>query len=294
MNIIAAKVNQLGNRLFTSAHIMASAQAHGQTVMNLSFGEYAEYFEGTCRDLFCRYPRRTTPAWLTNRTNRERLYRLVLRLANSLADGWLKGSTGRRLHVLRTGWQATYTRTDGTYDLHSEEFHRISRGMIFFQGPHFVDDIGIQQFKQQICEYFTPIQPIQARVTARMERLRQHADGVVGIHIRHGDYADFEGGRYFYSASIYAQHIRRMRDLLRGQRVKFLLCSDVAQNPEDFKGLEVEFAPGHMIEDLYLLAACDYIIGPPSTYNGWAGFFGNRKLYSIKDPGRAFQLSDFS
>lgn len=274
---------------------MASAQAHGQTVMNLSFGEYAEYFEGTCRDLFCCYPRRTiTLALLTNHTNRERLYRLVLRMANSLADGRLKGWKGRRLHVLRTGWHATYTRTDGTYDLHSEEFDRISRGIVFFQGPHFVDDTGIEQFKQQIFEYFTPIKPIQARIDVRMERIRQDADVVVGIHIRHGDYAGFEGGRYFYSASVYASHIRRMRDLLSSQRVKFLLCSDVAQNPEDFKGLEVEFAPGHIIEDLYLLAACDYIIGPPSTYNYWAGFFGNRKLYSIKDPGRAFSLSDFS
>ena len=32
--------------------------------------------------------------------------------------------------------------------------------------------------------------------------------------------------------------------------------------------------PGTEIGDLYSLAACDYIIGPPSTYTQWASFYG--------------------
>jgi hypothetical protein len=39
--------------------------------------------------------------------------------------------------------------------------------------------------------------------------------------------------------------------------------------------------PGHFIEDLYALASCDYIIGPPSTFSQWASFYGNVPRYMV-------------
>jgi hypothetical protein len=51
------------------------------------------------------------------------------------------------------------------------------------------------------------------------------------FNIRQGDYRNFEVGRYFYESHDYARLVK-----------------------------------GHFVEDLYALAACDYIIGPPSTY----------------------------
>jgi hypothetical protein len=39
----------------------------------------------------------------------------------------------------------------------------------------------------------------------------------------------------------------------------------------------------HFVEDLYLLSKCDYIMGPPSTFSGWASFYGNVPLYMLKE-----------
>ena len=32
-----------------------------------------------------------------------------------------------------------------------------------------------------------------------------------------------------------------------------------------------------------MFSECDYIVGPPSTYTGWASFMGKNKLYAISD-----------
>ena len=57
-----------------------------------------------------------------------------------------------------------------------------------------------------------------------------------------------------------------------GQRVSFLVCSDAQLKPTDFSDLQVRCGSGHIVEDLYGLAETDLVVGPPSTYSGWAAF----------------------
>jgi hypothetical protein len=51
------------------------------------------------------------------------------------------------------------------------------------------------------------------------------------------------------------------------------------------------------VGDLYALARCDYIMGPPSTYTQWASFYGNRPMLSLDGGDQRidrdkFQVSD--
>jgi len=48
-----------------------------------------------------------------------------------------------------------------------------------------------------------------------------------------------------------------------------------------------------MVEDLYALAECDYIIGPPSTYTLWASFYGDTPLWFMEHKGDIPDLSAF-
>jgi hypothetical protein len=50
---------------------------------------------------------------------------------------------------------------------------------------------------------------------------------------------------------------------------------------------------GHLIEDLYSLAQCDFLAGPPSTFTLWASFYGKVPLYMAKDIHKVPSLSDF-
>ena len=48
-----------------------------------------------------------------------------------------------------------------------------------------------------------------------------------------------------------------------------------------------------MMIDLYGLAACDYIIGPPSTYSHWASFWGKGPLRPLDSSDLQLKLGDF-
>ena len=74
----------------------------------------------------------------------------------------------------------------------------------------------------------------------------------------------------------------------------FLICSDEPQHGGDFARMNVHFGTGHAIEDLYALARCDYLIGPPSTFSAWASFYGKVPLYFIEDVRYCPYLTEFT
>jgi hypothetical protein len=86
------------------------------------------------------------------------------------------------------------------------------------------------------------------------------------------------------------------RALGRDREVAFVVCSDVPLRPDVFGDLEVHPGGANALEDLYALAGCDRLIGPPSTFSSWASYYGDVPIYRILDPaapvdGAGFQRS---
>jgi hypothetical protein len=69
------------------------------------------------------------------------------------------------------------------------------------------------------------------------------------------------------------------------RRVAFLLASAEPFEPGHWAGLPVHPAPGLPILDMYALARCSLIVGPPSTFSGWASFAGNTPVYFMEHAG---------
>jgi hypothetical protein len=82
--------------------------------------------------------------------------------------------------------------------------------------------------------------------------------------------------------------------LFGNRKVGFLVCSNEKHEPQKFSGLRVFLGTGQPIEDMYGLAGCDYIMGPPSTYSMWASFYGEVPLYQFEDANRKISIEDFS
>jgi hypothetical protein len=283
MIVIAEKYGQLGNRLFVFAHFVACAIEHGLKISNPAFDEYAEYFKSTQSDLFCRYPRRTCD--LNSRRLRKGLYALTWRVANSLAYR----SPRNRF------WQVIRILEDESCDLADPKFVEAAKAkwFIFVQGWKFRDEARLQKHADAIIEFFAPADALAQKVKSSIDTLRAECEVLVGVHIRQGDYRNFEGGRYFYESRDYARMMKEVERLFPHKRIGFLICSNAAQNPEVFSDFKHTPGPGHFVEDMYALAACDYIIGPPSTYTLWASFYGDVRLYQVTDPARSISLSDF-
>lgn len=282
MLIIAAKSGQLGNRLLLFANFIAWAIEHNFTVLNPAFEEYAEFFTGTANNLLCCYPAPycTTPA---NRFLRSKYYKFI------------KYWSDRQL--LKTQEITREKPFSWTSYRETEKLDRASivcfKGWLFRDG-WFVEDLPLlRKHAAPIRSYFTPTYTYRINASNLISNLKNSADIIVGIHIRQGDYDRHQNGRYFYPIEQYIAVMNAAAKLFTGNKIKFLICSNVKQEPELFQDFNFVFGSGHFIEDLHALSECDYLIGPPSSYTMWAAFYGEKPLYMMRDARNAISLKDF-
>ncbi len=113
------------------------------------------------------------------------------------------------------------------------------------------------------------------------------------MHIRHGDYRQHLGGRFFYELPVYAGLMRQLAAALAPRRAVFLVCANAKWGPQDFAGLAIAPGPGHMVADLHALSRCDRVMGPPSSFSAWAAFHGRVPYLMIEDAERPIAPQDF-
>ena len=108
----------------------------------------------------------------------------------------------------------------------------------------------------------------------------------LGVHIRRGDYAQWRNGQYFFDDEVYAVHINRFAEMHPDKELHvYLSTNDFSVTEEKFQ----EFCPkarihhlqGSAPEDLYMLSACDFLIGPPSTFSLVAAMYRDIPLYRM-------------
>jgi hypothetical protein len=288
MIVVVGEYGQLGNRLIVLANMIAAARAHGLSIADPAFYPYAAHFEGTRRDVWCRYPARdgllaARERW-GGRLNR--VLHQVQRYARKFRNRTNRWPFG--LRVLDIGWREPCD-IDGAEFLVQARTARV----LLAKGWLFRAESSFERHADAIRAHFTPIETHRAAVAACLGRIRAQADVVIGVHIRHGDYANFLGGRFYYAVEQYAAIMRHIRDLLADRRVHFLVCSNAVHPPGVFGDLDVSAGPGPMVQDMYALAACDYMIGPPSTFSAWASFHGQTPLHVLVDPDARPALIDF-
>ena len=285
MIVIANKPGQLGNRLFVFAHFIAFAIEHGITVSDPAFDEYARLFPATERDIFCRYPRRRSliPPVPFLRTIVFQLVRffatVAARLPSRMPKPW---------GLIRLGWRTSL-------DLSEPDFVSIARDrrVVIVQGWLFQSGSLLAKHSNEVRDFFRPHRTTLGTVTTLTQKARADADLLIGVHLRRGDYRRFLHGRYFFTTEDYAQVMRSAAALFPSKRVRFLLVSDEALNPESFSDLDVVFGSGEEIEDVIALSLCDLLMGPPSTFSMWASFFGKVPLYMVQEVARVPTEADF-
>lgn len=157
------------------------------------------------------------------------------------------------------------------------------------------DHAYIEKHSERLRWLFAP-QGYVERTVAEMMGDRQGECVTVGVHIRRGDYKHYKDGRYYYGQEDYRRFMLQMEGLLGevGKAVRFFLASNERIDTGGFDGLDVFAQDGtDMMVDLYGLSACDYIIGPPSTYSQWASFYGKKPLLMIYSRDTVLRLGDF-
>jgi hypothetical protein len=285
MVVVASKYGQLGNRLFLFGHLIAAAAEHGFRVWNPAFGEYADLFASTAGDPLCRYPSARRRLGRGSGVVRRALYHAT----NRTASGSLAlGLSGRGHRVVRVP-------AGEEFDLGTPWFVDAARRMpVLIQGWLFRDERSFAKHADLVRSQFGPIEVHGRRVESLLAGVRTPDRLLVGVHVRRGDYRRYEGGRFLYDDAAYRRLLVATQAIMPAQEIRFLVCSDEPIDAAAFAGLDVARGTGHLLEDMYALAGCDYLIGPPSTYTAWASFYGRVPLFVARQSEVQPQPEDFS
>ncbi len=280
MIINEAKNGQLGNRLFYLAHLIGCSIESGHTIIDYSLDEYSKYFKGTYKQSVFTYPRQYK--LFSHYTFRK--YSLPILI-------WLKKRLNKNSQFILDHNKIKYQTSTEAY------FEKIKKST-FLICVEWVNRefLKLEKYKTEINAIFEPKDEYLKRVEDIIYNARKSSDLLIGIHIRRGDYREHVGGRYYFDDESYCIIMKEITELFATKTITFYLCSNEPINKINFGNFKIQLGSNHIIEDLYCLAKCDYIAGPPSTYSGWASYYGDVPLHSIikiNKSGLGIKLDDF-
>jgi hypothetical protein len=271
MIIFSNKPGQLGNMLFIYANLLAYGIEHRARVSNPAFYDYQRYFQGTQAksDAFAKLA-----------------YRFSFFIARVL----------HRLKIRLPFLSVTHLNWDESFNL-DQSGEKLKGALCFLQGWQYRAPESCLKHEAEIRSFFAPVKHHALAIDDFFKNTFHSTEEVIiAVHIRRGDYRHFENGRYFYSIEDYKNVMEKVVSLFPGQKLHFLVCSNEKLTAKELSldGASITMALNHELLDMYSMARCHYILGPPSTYSMWASVYGNVPLYKISDPAGEITLKDFA
>jgi hypothetical protein len=271
MIVVGQARGGFGNRLTLYAHVLAHAIDCGEPVLHADFTDYSRHLEHVEQGLYFD-PRNNSWRRPASPAVHKYCKGTIRRLARS---DWLETQRRGPIEVITAETPATWVNLDCLAE------RRRSR-VVILNGYYFRAHGALRRHEQRVQSV---LQIRKAHRDAALKVLggaRSNWDVVVGVHIRHGDYQTWQGGKYFFSLDEYVAMMHEFRERRSSERVGFVVCSNSEWTPGDFPELDVVIGPGHLASDLEALAQCDLIIGPPSSFSRWASFSGSTPLCAVE------------
>lgn len=274
MLIFTDKTGQLGNQLFEFGTFISNCLTTNSKLINLHFDAYKDHFKGS-----------------ENNYNKD--LKLRVSYGNSKIDRCIRFFYGILSEIpwpKHEGRVRVLTSDEDSRSITEENFNK---KIVFKKGAWFIDYPNFYKHKQDIKTYFSPLEVYQNNIDSLIKNCYREVDVLVGVHIRRGDYKHFMNGIFYFEDEIFYDKMQQIKELNKDKKVGFLICSNGKIDFNLFKGLNIYKANNHLIEDMYSLAECDYILGPPSTYTMWASFYGDRPLLKIRERHQTIKMEDF-
>lgn len=268
--ILCDRPGRLGNLLIVFTHFAALALERNIQIVNPAFSQYKHYFEGTLPSPVACFNTSRVLSNLHLSYGSANLFFRILRLASVRIP--------RLLKVISLDWNQSL---DLDQRVNQDRFNcQIN----LVGGWLFRSETLVAKYKPQLARFFLPLKEYRDEASMHIAKARQKSSAslLIGIHIRHGDYKEFQAGRFYYPLSFY----RSLIHSLRGQHpisLAFIVVSDQPLSYEDFNDPNVYLSNSSELVDMIILSLCDGVIGPPSTFSHYAScFWGNGNLYHLE------------
>lgn len=276
------RTGQLGNRLFSRAHVYAAALEFQETVVDWGLLDVARFFPQASKTTIPVYPLLANgeppplpeKPWLTPAAL-SLLHKIRPRMTGTLGPFWNQYYGKKNPDEMR---------------LDSAEFRKFQEhhDPVIINGFKLRCVDWVKKHKLEICKYFAPPASLREKWALLHSSLRRSHSEVIGVHMRGKDFRTAAGGRYYLAPQEYASVLQKL-DFDAGE-ILFILFSDerygsdyqFSELKSAFHGFEFILNRGDILDDLCGLMACDRIIGPlSSTFSRWAAFATDRPWLGI-------------
>jgi hypothetical protein len=277
--IIADKNGQIGHRLFLFAHYIANSIRYDYKLINPDFNEFRDYFDSAKQNDYGNL------AVSTRFSNSVFLNNIITRIFKFIAAVLHRTIPATRWYKLVRIYQTSDQHIDKFifHDIEKDRLFSRNEKIVFMQGWSFRSPESVVEYKKEIRRHFR-LKPFwKLKVDNFVNSCKGEADMLIGVDIRRGDFKNFMNGKYYYSAEEYRSFMEQTIKLFPEKKITFVICSNERIQINDLDNCNVVYGPGHFIEDLYTLAECDYLLGPPSTFSQWASYYGDKPLRIITD-----------
>jgi len=115
-------------------------------------------------------------------------------------------------------------------------------------------------------------------------KLKKPENILIGIHIRRGDYKEWQQGKYYFEDDVYLNYINSLSQKISRETEKkqiFIIFSNETVNFKEKENLLISKEDWYI--DHLIMSHCDYLLGTRSTFSLWASYLGNNTFYCIRD-----------
>lgn len=270
LTILRAGGNELANQLWNYASVYAYALERGLGLKNPSFFEYGENFNMPAA------PNRIfrTLFFLPFKNDRSRKTAFRRRL-------WRKAYSWYVRAVFLTKKQRifSYEHPDNTpfYLAPTAPKETLPQQYSYLDGWLFRNPVGLEKYRSEINAYFAPKASIQKTVTDFLTPTKRKYPNIIGVHIRQGDYRTWRNSTYFIDQKRaraildeYLQHVDTA-----AKDTCFIIASDGPIDESVFAGLDIVISKNGPVEDIFILAQTNVVIGSNSTFGDFSAYYGN-------------------
>jgi hypothetical protein len=274
--ILADHTGRLGNKLILFAHVMAAAEELGCRVFNLSILPSGHYFEGLHLNPWGAFPRKSFPLDL----------RWLVRPLRKPLQDWVRGRRGKT--PIRNRWLTVLDmENQPVYRMDSPEFAALTRQTkwIILWGYPFRCPALVKKHASKIRSFFK-IRPQVAPIASReIAAAKQFGKETLAIHVRQGDFRDWNGGKCYLSPREMFQALSLGGWDVRNSRSRIWVCSDEAVPEDLFPADSIQGVPRTLGEDLFIMSRCQRVVGGWSTLVYFCSFLGGGEFFRILGKG---------
>lgn len=277
---------RLGNQLWNLANIYAYCLERGYACKDYSFFDYDRFFSIPIFQPLIDPLLKVLPGRI-----RRKIYSFLVRKIKDKKDSSFLSSEEVAKNEAVRFYLPPSPNENKTQQAELAKAEESLQNNIYTLGWMFRNPEGLQKFHSEIVSFLTPSKTIKKKIDRRINELRRQHTSIVGVHIRQGDYRNFDGGKFFFNQEEVRDILHSYIDSTTQDTTKtfFIICSDEPINKDLFSDFSYDVNNGGAVEDLFTLSATDKIIGSDSTFGGFASFYGNIPIIFFSKEGMDWQ-----